>query len=145
VTCASISAPSNCTVPPVHRSEIDGHQVVWPGGRGLDRKTSGTAITLRDGYVIETLASEVPNFRMVVLGQHEAHTRQKGQQNSFQTRPGVPSARQLGGGTLSSKVDHKFSAPWLLWVPCHPFRIVSRSEVECAWSLTGPGPPEVAV
>ena len=68
LTCASISAPPNCTVPPVHRSQIDGDQVVWLGGHGLDQKTSGTAITLRDGYVIETLASEVPNFRTVVLG-----------------------------------------------------------------------------
>ena len=78
LTCASISAPPNCTVPPVHRSEIDGHQFVWLNGHGLDPKTSGTAITLRDGYVIETLASEVPNFRLVVLGSMKGVLDEKG-------------------------------------------------------------------
>lgn len=69
LTCASLSEPPNCRIPPVHRTMIDGLRVIWLGGRAPRYPSSGgTALTVRKGIAIETLALNVRDFRVVVLG-----------------------------------------------------------------------------
>jgi hypothetical protein len=67
LTCTALSLRSNCRLPILHCRNIDGQVVAWLGGP--DRPgTSGLAVAVKGGVVIQVSAVHVSNFRAVVLG-----------------------------------------------------------------------------